>query len=137
MGLTDFIPVHWKLYAAGALVLASGFSGWKIRDWQCDAAQARVSRVQIERTAAANEAVDAAATTYETQRQDISHATAQDRVVIRTVFRDLAVRGDCAAPDDAVSVLDRAIERANAAAAGEPVATLPAAPAPAKAARRP
>lgn len=129
MVLSKLIPPQYRLYLlAGALMIAA-FAGWKVRDWQCDAAQAKSQRVVIQKTEKATGAVNAASATYETQREALSNETAKDRVLIRTVYRTTngAVQSavDCAAPDAVVSVLDRATDRANAAAAGKPVPAVP------------
>ena len=40
------LPSHWKLCAVGALLIGAAWSGWKVRDWQCEAAQASVRYAQ-------------------------------------------------------------------------------------------
>lgn len=124
------------LYSAGGALLIGALAGWSVRDWKADSDQLE----QVERAHAAEKAAIAAVNLPSRQLEDvlaaIRPAQIETRNTIREVYRDVPVPTDCAVPAAGVSVLEAARERANAAAAGEPVEGLrPTAADPAAAAR--
>ena len=68
-------------------------------------------------------------TAYARFGADNQQHVAADRNTIRETYREIHVPSDCAVAPAAVGVLENSVRRANAAAAGEPVAALPSAPA--------
>lgn len=109
------------LYGVGGAALGGILLGWTVRDWKSDsdalaaqeAAQERF--IKLAETAAQN-SID-----YEAIAQIIRANERTDRIEIREVFRDVEVPSDCAVPDAGVGLLDNAVERANAAATGQPI----------------
>lgn len=109
--------------AAGALLLGLA-AGWSVRDWKADSDQLE----QVERANKAEKAAIAAvnqpSAALEQTLADLRPAQIEARNTIREVYRDVQVPTDCAVPAAGVSLLEAARERANAAAAGEPIPEL-------------
>jgi hypothetical protein len=112
---------------AGAL-LAGALAGWTVRDWKADSEALKADRrAQTEYVAVVQSLADASLA-YETLAQSIRTQERTDRETIREVYRNVTIPMECAVPAGAVSVLNNATERANAAASGEPVSALPETP---------
>jgi hypothetical protein len=109
------------LYSAAGALLLGLVSGWTARDWKADSDQLK----QVERAHKAEKAAIAAVNAPSQELEDllaaIRPAQIETRNTIREVYRDVPVPTDCAVLPAGVSVLEAARERANAAAAGEPV----------------
>lgn len=122
----------WIYAAAGGAVLLTGFgAGWTVRDWRCDAAEARRLEAEIAARARAAKQAHDASTTFETVRADLTETAGEVRTTIREIYRDVPVNADCAADPASLAVLRRARDAANRAATGEPVGPVrddPAAP---------
>lgn len=71
------------------------------------------------------------ATDYEREASNAAQVHTIREREIRTVFQDVLVPAECAAPDDARRVLAEAVAASNAAATGQPVIPVPTASAPA------
>lgn len=111
-------PYALPIALAGAGLAFVG--GYKIRDWQCDAAAARELEANAIESARMQDAADTAATGYEQDRsQTYADHTVREET-IRTIYRDRQVPGDCAVPDNAALVLDEAVRAANTGTTGEP-----------------
>jgi len=119
MGLINLLApyrVYLMAFAAGLLV----FSGWKVRDWQCDAAYAKALEKADKARGKAQVVIDAGAQKYEQERSKADAVTIERSSTIREIYRDLpAPSVDCAAPDGARRVLEDAVSGANAAATGK------------------
>ena len=116
MILKPFIP-----YIAGAALLASLATGYKIRDWQCDAALAKALEEAAERQQEIRDELDERARAYEALRSQADGLGAARATDIRTIYREVPVPApSCAAPDSIIGVLQSGIDNANAAASGEP-----------------
>lgn len=131
------IPVTWCLAGALAASVAAFGAGWQVRAWRCDAALSEALQQAEKQRAALQAQVELQSTNYEGERADASVDHTTRETTIRTIYRDIAVPADCAVPDAARSVLQGAIDRANARSAGEPVAAVPSPAKPADAADRP
>ena len=103
-----------------ALVIAAG-AGYKVRDWQCDAATAKAIERAIKRERELRDALDQKGRDFESAK-DRTDAVGSTRATdIRTIYREVPVpAADCAAPDSVVGLLQGGVDFANAAAAGEP-----------------
>lgn len=107
------------IYGLGGTLIAGALFGWTVRDWKADSDT-------LAATAAANERYDerveeaaARSVAYEELAQQIRATERVDRVQIKEIYRDVEVPADCAVPDDARSLLDDAVRRANNAATGQ------------------
>ena len=108
-------------YIAGAALLASLAAGYKIRDWQCDAALANALEEAAERQQEMQNELEQQARAYETLRDYADGLGASRGTSIREIYREVpAPAPSCAAPDSIVGVLQSGIDNANAAASGEP-----------------
>ena len=105
---------------AGALVIGAA-SGYKVRDWQCDAAFAKALEKAEKLRVKKQEVVDNVSQTYESER-DQADVVATERInTIREIYKTApAIPADCAGSDALRRVLESGVSDANAAAAGEP-----------------
>ena len=115
------MPNPMLLYAvAGALVIGVA-SGYKVRDWQCDAAFAKALEKAEKLRVKKQEIVDDISQTYETERDQANVVATERTNTIREIYKTApAVAVDCAAPDALRGVLESSIRDANAAATGKP-----------------
>jgi hypothetical protein len=105
---------------AGALVIGAA-SGYKVRDWQCDAAFAKALEKAEKLRVKKQEVVDNVSQTYEFER-DQADVVATERInTIREIYKTApAIPADCAGSDALRRLLESGVSDANAAAAGEP-----------------
>ena len=106
--------------AAGALAVGLT-AGWKIKDWQCDAAYTNaLERCKKQRQQMQGK-IDEVSTLYQAERDKADVVVAGERETIREIYKTLpAVSADCAPDPRIVGLLEGGINRANAAAASEP-----------------
>jgi hypothetical protein len=105
---------------AGALVIGAA-SGYKVRDWQCDAAFAKALEKAEKLRVKKQEVVDDVSQTYEFERDQANVVATERTNTIREIYKTApAVPVDCAGSDALRRVLESGISDANAAAAGEP-----------------
>jgi len=113
---------------AGALVIGVA-SGYKVRDWQCDAAYAKALEKAEKLRVKKQEIVDDISQTYETQRDQANGVAAERTYTIREIYKTTpAVSPDCTAPDAVRRLLESSIRDANAASSGKPSVELPDSP---------
>jgi len=120
------IPNPVMLYAlCGALIIGAA-SGYKVRDWQCDAAYAKALEKAEKLRVKKQEVVDDVSQTYESER-DQADVVATERInTIREIYKTVpAVPADCAGSDALRRVLESGIRDANAASSGEPSGEVP------------
>ena len=109
----------------GGSLAAGVLLGWTVRDWKADSdLLASQEAAQAAYESKAQSASDWSRR-FETLAQEIRASERTDRLEIREIYRDVEVPSDCAVPDDAARVLERAVERANAAATGKPLDPVP------------
>ena len=121
---------------AGAL-LVGALGGWTVRDWKADSDALKAEkRAQTEYVAAVQMLADQSLA-YEALAQSLRASERTDRETIRTIYRDKIVPAECAADPAVGRVLSEAVTRANAAAAGKPVGTVPDATVPTRTPDRP
>ena len=105
---------------AGALIIGAA-SGYKVRDWQCDAAFAKALEKAEKLRVKKQEIVDDISQTYETERDQANVVATERTNTIREIYKTApAVAVDCAAPDALRRVLEGSVRDANAAATGKP-----------------
>ena len=108
-------------YILGGALALSAISGYKIRDWQCDAALANALEEAAERQREMQNELEQKARAYETLRDYADGLGASRGTSIREIYREVpAPAPSCAAPDNVVGVLQGGIDNANAAASGQP-----------------
>ena len=127
------MPNPMLLYAvAGALVIGAA-SGYKVRDWQCDAAFAKALEKAEKLRVKKQEVVDNVSQTYESQRDQANVVATERTNTIREIYKTApAVPVDCAGSDALRRVLESGVSDANAAAAGKPSGAVPNSSEPAK-----
>lgn len=106
------------VYAAIGALLLGVVSGWTVRDWKADADALSAVRKAEELQDKMQARVDSVAQKYEELRSQRDSQKIQTRNTIREIYRDRPIAVNCAVPPDAASVLQQAIDRANAAASG-------------------
>lgn len=114
-------PNPLVFYAAGGALLVGAAAGYKVRDWQCDAAQTGAIEQAVEQAQEMQDEVDTQASDYETARAETYGVGTRVEREVRTIYREVsAPPADCAPPPDAVSLLQGRVDHANASASGEP-----------------
>jgi hypothetical protein len=116
---------------AGALIIGAA-SGYKVRDWQCDAAFAKALEKAEKLRVKKQEVVDNVSQTYEIERDQANVVATERTNTIREIYKTApAVPVDCAGSDALRGVLEGSIRDANAAATGKPSGEVPDASGPA------
>jgi hypothetical protein len=122
---------------AGALIIGAA-SGYKVRDWQCDAAFAKALEKAEKLRVKKQEVVDNVSQTYEIERDQANVVATERTNTIREIYKTApAVPVDCAGSDALRRVLESGVRDANAAASGEPSGKVSDTPKPANGNDRP
>jgi len=109
------------LYAIGGALILGAASGYKVRDWQCDAAYAKALEKAEKARVKKQGIVYDISQTYETERDQADVVATERTNTIREIYKTApAVAVDCAAPDALRRVLEGSVRDANAASSGEP-----------------
>jgi len=125
-----FNPV--MIYGLAGALLIGAASGYKVRDWQCDAAFAKALEKAEKLRVKKQEVVDNVSQTYESERDQANVVATERTNTIREIYKTApAVPVDCAGSDALRRVLESGISDANAAASGEPSSEVPDASKPA------
>lgn len=115
------IPNPVMLYALGGALIIGAASGYKVRDWQCDAAYSKALEKAQEQRQEMQGKIDELSTSYETQRDQADVVVAGERETIREIYKTLPAAPDSCVPDPrVVGLLEGGVSRANAAATSEP-----------------
>ena len=115
------MPNPVMLYALGGALIIGVASGYKVRDWQCDAAYAKALEKAEKLRAQKQEVVDNVSQTYEAERDQANVVATERTNTIREIYKTApAVPVDCAGSDALRRVLESGIRDANAAATGKP-----------------
>jgi putative sterol carrier protein len=115
------IPNPMLLYAVGGALIIGAASGYKVRDWQCDAAYAKALEKAEKLRVKKQEVVDNVSQTYEIERDQANVVATERTNTIREIYKTApAVPVDCAGSDALRGVLEGSIRDANAAATGKP-----------------
>ena len=116
---------------AGALLIGAA-SGYKVRDWQCDAAFAKALEKAEKLRVKKQEVVDNVSQTYEIERDQANVVATERTNTIREIYKTApAVPVDCAGSDALRRVLESGVSDANAATTGKPSGEVPDASKPA------
>ena len=127
------IPNPMLLYAAAGALIIGAASGYKVRDWQCDAAFAKALEKAEKLRVKKQEVVDDVSKTYESERDQANVVATERTNTIREIYKTApAVPVDCAGSDALRRVLESGVSDANAAAAGKPSGAVPNSSEPAK-----
>jgi putative sterol carrier protein len=126
------MPNPILLYVVGGALILGAASGYKVRDWQCDAAYAKAlekaEKARVEKQGIVNDISQ----TYEYERDQADVVATERTNTIREIYKTApAVAVDCAAPDALRRVLEGSVRDANAAATGKPSGEVPNASGPA------
>jgi hypothetical protein len=115
------IPNPVMLYALGGALIIGAASGYKVRDWQCDAAFAKALEKAEKLRVKKQEVVDNVSQTYEIERDQANVVATERTNTIREIYKTTpAIPIDCAGSDALRRVLEGGIRDANAAASGKP-----------------
>ena len=110
---------------AGALIIGAA-SGYKVRDWQCDASYAKALEKAEKLRVKQQEVVDNVSQTYEVERDQANVVATERTNTIREIYKTApAVPVDCAGSDALRRVLESGVSDANAAASGKPSGAVP------------
>lgn len=110
---------------AGALIIGAA-SGYKVRDWQCDAAFAKALEKAEKLRVKKQEVVDNVSQTYEVERDQANVVATERTNTIREIYKTApAVPVDCAGSDALRRVLESGVRDANAAATSKPSGEVP------------
>ena len=122
------------LYALGGALIIGAASGYKVRDWQCDAAYAKALEKAEKLRVKKQEVVDDVLQKPTNSERDQANVVATERTnTIREIYKTApAVPVDCAGSDALRRVLESGVSDANAAAAGKPSGAVPNSSEPAK-----
>jgi hypothetical protein len=117
MGL---VPNPFIVYVAAGSLIVGVAAGYKVRDWQCDAAYAKALEKAEKLRAKKQEVVYDISQTYEAER-DKADVVATERInTIREIYKTApAPAVDCSAPDAVRRLLEGSIRDANAASTGK------------------
>jgi hypothetical protein len=120
------IPNPVMLYALGGALIIGAASGYKVRDWQCDAAYAKALEKAEKLRVKKQEVVDNVSQTYEVERDKADGVATERTYTIREIYKTTpAVSPDCTAPDAVRRLLESSVRDANAAATGKPSGKVP------------
>ena len=115
------IPNPAVLYALGGALIIGAASGYKVRDWQCDAAYSKALEKANKQRQEMQGKIDEVSTLYQVERDKADVVVAGERETIREIYKTLPAAPDSCVPDPrVVGLLEGGINRANAAAASEP-----------------
>jgi hypothetical protein len=106
--------------AAGALAVGLT-AGWKVKDWQCNAAYSAVLEKAEKQRQQMQGQIDEVSTLYQSERDKADVVVAGEKQTIREIYKTLpAVPATCAPDPRLIGLLEGGVSRANAAAASEP-----------------
>lgn len=105
--------------AAGALVIGVA-TGWKIKDWQCDAAYSKALEKAEKQRQQMQGKIDEVSALYQEERDKADVVVAGEKQTIREIYKTLpAVPADCAPDPRIIGLLEGGINRANASASSQ------------------
>lgn len=109
------------LYVAGGALLLGVAGGYKVRDWQCDAARTDALEQAAEQGQEMQYEVEAQAAAYEETRVATYGVGARIEREVRTIYREVPAPSPACEPDPrVVSLLQDRLDHANASTSGEP-----------------
>jgi hypothetical protein len=126
-------------YIMGGLLVIGFLGGYKVRDWQCDAAYAVALEKAEKQRAKVETILDTKAAAYEERRIVADVQSVERTNTVREIYRTVpAVSPSCAPPADAIRVLIESIGNPNTETApGQPSELVPPSKQPARPIYRP
>lgn len=108
-------------YLAGGCLLIGVAAGWKVKDWQCDAAYAKALEQAEKQRQEMQGKIDEVSTLYETERNQADLMVAGTTREVREIYKTLPpVPADCAVDVRVIGLLEGTVSDANARATGKP-----------------
>jgi len=105
--------------AAGALVIGIA-AGWKVKDWQCDAAYAKALEKAEKQRKELQGKIDDISTVYQIERDKADVVVAGKTSTVREIYKTLpAVPVDCAVDARVLGMLESSVSDANSRATGK------------------
>ncbi len=114
------------LYSGISALVVGIATGWSIRDWKADADQLEAVEVANRQREKLQARYDELALGYEADRAQAGINSITRQTELRTIYRDVPIDSNCAAPDSARGLLENSVSEANARATGKPVGPVPA-----------
>ena len=114
------MPNSILLYAVGGALVIGAASGYKVRDWQCDAAYAKALEKAEKQRQQMQGKIDEVSTVYQSERDQADVVVAREKQTVREIYKTVPAAPDSCAPDPRIiGLLEGSVNRANAAAASE------------------
>jgi biopolymer transport protein ExbB/TolQ len=127
------IPNPLMIYVVAGTLIVGAAAGYKVRDWQCDAAYAKALEKAEKQRVKMQKAVDDVSQAYEAQRDQANVVATERTNTIREIYKTApAPLADCSAPDSVRRLLESSVSDANAAAANKSGVSVPDVAEPAK-----
>ena len=105
--------------AAGALVIGIA-AGWKVKDWQCDAAYAKALEQAEKQRKELQGKIDDISTVYQIERDKADVVVAGKTSTVREIYKTIpAVPVDCAVDARVLGMLESSVSDANHRASGK------------------
>ena len=115
------LPNPLFIYVASGILVIGAAAGYKVRDWQCDAAYSKALEKAEKQRAEMQKAINDVSLVYEDERNQANVVATERTNTIREIYKTSpAVPADCQPPDGIVGLLQGSIRDANAAATGKP-----------------
>ena len=115
------LPNPAFLYVAGGALLLGVAGGYKVRDWQCNAARADALEQAAEQGQEKQDEVDEQAATYEETRAATYDTGARVEREVRMVYREVPAPSVACEPDvRVIGLLQERLDSANASTSGQP-----------------
>lgn len=114
------IPKTWLIYVSIASILASFLVGWTVNGWRWEATYSAALEKAAKEKDAIQKKLDNSSVEYQQLLATMEPARIETRNNIREIYRNVEVSTDCTPPVSAVSLLEGARNRANAATSGRP-----------------
>jgi hypothetical protein len=90
-------------YIMGGLLLIGFVGGYKVKDWQCDAAYAKALEKAEKQRAAMQQVIDSKSTQYEEVRNAAEVTSVERTNTIKEIYKSIpAPPADCPTPPDGV-----------------------------------
>jgi len=115
------LPNPLLIYVAAGTLVIGAAAGYKVRDWQCDAAYSKALEKAEKQRAEMQKAVDDVSLVYEVERDKADIVATERTNTIREIYKTApAIPADCTPPDGISGLLEGSIRDANAAVTGKP-----------------
>lgn len=115
------IPNPLMVYVAAGTLVIGAAAGYKVRDWQCDAAYSKALEKAEKQRAEMQKAVDDVSQVYEVERDQANVVATERTNTIREIYKTApAIPADCTPPVGISGLLEGGVRDANAASSGEP-----------------